>query len=49
MRGKCYVGETGKSMKAVELAASEKDCWRKIAISLIDKFHGPAGFEMRAR
>jgi hypothetical protein len=23
----------GKSMKAVELAASQKGCWRKIAIS----------------
>jgi hypothetical protein len=26
IRGKSYVGETGKSMKAVELAASQKDC-----------------------
>jgi hypothetical protein len=25
------------------------DCWRNIPISLIDKFHGRAGFEMRAR
>ncbi len=31
MRGKSYVDETGKSMKAVELAASQKGCWRKIA------------------
>jgi hypothetical protein len=26
----------GKSMKAVDLAVSPKDCWRNIAISLID-------------
>jgi hypothetical protein len=31
-----YACETGKSMKAVELAALQKDCWRKIAITLID-------------
>jgi len=30
-----YVCETGKSMKAVELAASQKGCWRKIPVSLI--------------
>jgi hypothetical protein len=27
---------TGKSMKALELALFQKDCWRKIAIALID-------------
>ena len=26
-----------KSMKVVELAAPQKDCWRKIAITLIDR------------
>src|SRR5216684_2544013 len=31
-----YVGETGKSMKALELAVVREGCWRKIAISLID-------------
>jgi hypothetical protein len=36
IRGKSYVGETGKSIKAVELAASQKDDWRKIAIALTD-------------
>jgi hypothetical protein len=30
-----YVGEIGKSMKAVELAAAQEGCWRKIAIALI--------------
>jgi hypothetical protein len=34
---KSYVCETGKSIKAVELAVSQKGCWRKIAISLIDQ------------
>jgi hypothetical protein len=34
------VGETGKSMKAVELAASQKSRWRKIAIALIDAKKG---------
>ena len=29
----CYGGSGGKSMKAVELAVSQEDCWRKIAIS----------------
>jgi hypothetical protein len=29
---KSYVCETGKSIKAVELAVSQKGCWRKIAI-----------------
>src|SRR5216683_591699 len=29
-----YVCETGKSMKAVELAVSQKDCWRNIAITV---------------
>src|ERR1019366_1742628 len=33
-RGKSYVGETGKSMKAVELSVCQKDRWRNIAISL---------------
>ena len=32
----CYVRETGKSMKAVELVESQKGCWRKISIRLID-------------
>ena len=27
----------GKSMKAGELAESQKGCWRKIAITLIDR------------
>jgi hypothetical protein len=26
--------ETGKSMKAVELEALQKDCWRNISITL---------------
>jgi hypothetical protein len=30
-----YVGETGKSMKATDLAVRQEDGWRKIAISLI--------------
>src|ERR1039457_5160185 len=33
IRGKSYVGETSKSMKGVELAASQKDGWRNIPIS----------------
>jgi hypothetical protein len=33
-----YVCKTGKSMKAMELAVCQKDCWRNIAISLTD-FH----------
>jgi hypothetical protein len=37
---KSYVGETGKSMKAVKLALSQKDGWRKIAITLIDPAKG---------
>jgi hypothetical protein len=28
-----YVSKTGKSMKTVKLAASEKDCWRNIPIT----------------
>ena len=32
-----YVSKTGKSMKTVKLAASEKDCWRNISISLINR------------
>src|SRR5229473_1914292 len=36
IRGKSYVVETGKSMKAVELALSPNDSWRKIPIALID-------------
>jgi hypothetical protein len=32
-----YVCETGKSMKAVVLAATQKGCWRNIAITLIDR------------
>jgi hypothetical protein len=35
-----YVCETGKSMKAMELAVCQKDCWRNIAISLIDTKKG---------
>jgi len=37
MRGKSYVGETFKSMKAVELALSQKDGLRKIALTLTDQ------------
>jgi hypothetical protein len=33
----CYGGNMRKSMKAGELAISQKDCWRKIAITLIDR------------
>src|SRR6266550_6731113 len=29
----CYGGSLGKSMKAMEFAASQKSCWRNIAIS----------------
>src|SRR5713101_156425 len=36
IRGKSYVVETGKSMKAAELALSPNDSWRKIPITLID-------------
>jgi hypothetical protein len=36
-RRKSYVCETGKSMKGVELAVSEKNYWRKIAITLTDQ------------
>src|SRR5713226_2553407 len=38
-----YVGETGKSMKAVELAPSTDDCCRKIPITLIDPGRATAG------
>jgi hypothetical protein len=34
-----YVCETGKSMKAVELAESQKGCWRNIAFALIDSIN----------
>ena len=34
---KSYVCETGKSIKAVELAVSQKGCWRKIPITLTDQ------------
>jgi hypothetical protein len=34
IRGESYVGEIGKSMKAVELTVSLKDCWRKFAMTL---------------
>ena len=27
IRAKSYVGETGKPMKAVELALAQRDCW----------------------
>ena len=30
------VGGTGESMKAAELAVSQKDCWRNILISLVE-------------
>jgi hypothetical protein len=36
----CYVRETGRSMKAVELAASLEDDWRNIPILLIDLVFG---------
>ena len=36
IRGKSYVGEAFKSMKAVGTAAAQKDGWRYIAIALID-------------
>ena len=39
----CYGGVVGKSMKAGELAVSQKDDWRNIAITLID----PAGAHLR--
>jgi len=32
------VGETGKSMNAVDLAASQKGCWRNIPSALIEGF-----------
>jgi hypothetical protein len=38
---KSYVGETGKSMKAVKLALFQKDGWRKISTSLIGGFCHP--------
>jgi hypothetical protein len=34
--GKSYVGETGKSMRALELVGPQQDGWRNIPISLID-------------
>lgn len=34
---KSYVCEWGKSMNAVELATSQKGCWRNIAISLVTR------------
>jgi hypothetical protein len=37
MGKQCYGGVVGKSMKAVELAVSQKDDWRNIAITLIDR------------
>jgi len=36
IRGKSYVGETGKSMKSEEFAEFQKDGWRKIALSLVE-------------
>jgi hypothetical protein len=36
IRGKSYVGETGKSMKVGEMVVAQEDGWRKIAITLID-------------
>src|ERR1035441_6814629 len=36
IRGKSYVGEAFKSMKAVGTAAAQKDGWRYIAITLIE-------------
>src|ERR1035441_7471076 len=36
IRGESYVGETGKSMKAVELALSRRSCCCNIPITLID-------------
>ena len=35
-----YVRETGKSMKAVELAATQEDCWRNNAITLTTRWRG---------
>jgi hypothetical protein len=35
------VGETGRSMKAVELALTYDDCCCEIAIALIDREGGP--------
>jgi hypothetical protein len=37
IRGKSYVGEAFKSMKAVGTAAAQKDGWRYIAITLIGR------------
>jgi hypothetical protein len=37
IRGESYVGETGKSIKAVELAVSQEGCCRNIPIALIDR------------
>jgi hypothetical protein len=31
IRGKSYVGETGKSMKVGEMVVAQEDGWRKIA------------------
>ena|SRR5208282_2105244 len=40
IRGESYVGETGKSIKAVELGANPRGCCRKIPIALIDPIAG---------
>ena len=45
-----YVYKTGKSMKAAELVGPQKDCWRKIPITLIDEVVSPLdGRAYRAR
>ena len=46
IRGESYVGETGKSMKAVDLALSQEGCCCKIAITLID--HGTGVLSVNA-
>jgi len=33
IRGKSYVGETGKSMKVGEMEVAQEDGWRKILVS----------------
>jgi hypothetical protein len=35
-----YVGETGKSMKAMEFAVAQEDGWRNIPITLIEPLTG---------
>jgi hypothetical protein len=40
IRGKSYVGETGKSMKVGEMVVAQEHGCRKITVTLIDAIAG---------